>query len=209
MLTLQYGSRPTSCYGQANRNYGEKFLKKILSDQAQKELENHIFAFDGGKKKKKGKQKTSRCPTSRVYKKSGDFSVEKNFPKFEQCRDLHSHWETYMAQILELNSDGSPNPHDIHLKVLKADFNFALVVVEDSPNKTLIGLRGYVIQDKKNIFSIVTEKNKLKHIPKKGTVFAFQLNGVIYRICGSYFCHSAHMRSKQKFKKNYQFGLPA
>ncbi|UYV81581.1 hypothetical protein LAZ67_20001589 [Cordylochernes scorpioides] len=62
-----------------------------------------------------------------AYKKSEIDSIEK-FLKFKQCRDFHGHRESYMAQILELNSDSSNNPHDIHLKVLKSDLNFPLVL---------------------------------------------------------------------------------
>ncbi len=55
--------------------------------------------------------------------------------------------------------------------------------VFDSPNKSLIGVHGEVIDETKNLIVIKTSRG-IKKIPKKRTIFLFYYNGYVIKVPG-------------------------
>ncbi|CAL1278862.1 unnamed protein product [Larinioides sclopetarius] len=96
-----------------------------------------------------------------------------------------------------------PLPEDlsgIYQKLLKADYHGCMLVVASSVCHTYIGIRGIVVQETKNVFRLITEEDKLKTVPKKGSVFCFELNGYIFKIYGDNFCFVPYERIRVKYK---------
>jgi RNase P/RNase MRP subunit p29 len=103
-----------------------------------------------------------------LYKYSGSL-------KYADFADLNSMWNQYAVAFLALlqsaSSSECPEGRSIiefkhsliisHLELLGA-----LLEVVDSPNKSNVGLSGFIIQENANSLSIITAKNKLKLIPK-------------------------------------------
>ncbi|THH16662.1 hypothetical protein EW146_g4008 [Bondarzewia mesenterica] len=105
---------------------------------------------------------------------------------------LHQLWLGYMSELLGLAASpesGAPSPKDMpasagmHAKLVKADFNGSIMTVRRSKNPSLIDLSGIVIHETENAFRVVTRKNKMKLLPKHGSVFAFAIP--LYSTLGS------------------------
>lgn len=58
------------------------------------------------------------------------------------------------------------------------------------------GVEGFVENETKNMFIIITEKGVTK-IPKKESVFEIELNGVYEQINGKDICYNLHDRIKK------------
>lgn len=75
------------------------------------------------------------------------------------------------------------------------------MTVVSSKSRYLIGLSGIVIQEKKNVFFIVTKENKIKILPKMGNLFEFELFGSIkMTLVGSNMCFKPELRSTKHAK---------
>lgn len=60
-------------------------------------------------------------------------------------------------------------------KIASADFHGALVEVVRSNCVGRVGTKGIVVRDTKFTFVIITEKDDLRTVPKKGCVFRFEV----------------------------------
>ncbi|KAG1697214.1 Ribonuclease P protein subunit p29 [Nymphon striatum] len=89
---------------------------------------------------------------------------------------------------------------NIELKLLKADYHGCHIVVQKSSNYSLIGRKGIVVIERKNIFIIITNDNKLLTLPKRDSVFTFRLDDHIFQIYGENFRQEPERRVKGKFK---------
>ncbi|KAH0833386.1 RNase P subunit p29-like protein [Lanmaoa asiatica] len=77
------------------------------------------------------------------------------------------------ATRFELFHEGKmPSASSMHVKLVKADFNGALLTVCQSRNPFLVGLSGIVLHETENAFKLITRKNQLKLVPKRNTIFA-------------------------------------
>ena len=101
---------------------------------------------------------------------------------------LHHLHTTYMIQLLALPPlpSGLPDPVDDRLpagltpdgvtsKLSKADFTGIQLVVLSSRNPSLEGIRGIVIEETGGTFLLVSEDDRVRVIPKQGTLFRLQL----------------------------------
>ncbi|KAI0288943.1 Rof/RNase P-like protein [Russula brevipes] len=109
---------------------------------------------------------------------------------------LHRLWLGYMSELLGLAA-APEGPEDggggdsggassssaamsravaagMHAKLLKADFHGSIVTgYAQEQERRAVGTSGIVVQETENTFKVVTRKDKLKVLPKQGSVFAF------------------------------------
>ncbi|KAI9431123.1 RNase P/MRP p29 subunit [Lactarius indigo] len=115
----------------------------------------------------------------------GLWRLRKEEARWELFVPLHRLWLGYMSELLGLAAP-PPTPtlqvdHPLamsqaagmHAKLLKADFHGSIVTVRRSKNAALVGASGIVVQETENTFKVVTQKDKLKVLPKQGSVFVF------------------------------------
>ncbi|KAI9457050.1 RNase P subunit p29-like protein [Boletus coccyginus] len=111
----------------------------------------------------------------------GLWKLEKHATRFELFLPLHQLWMGYMSELLGLGVlDAASSSHEgkmpsassMHAKLVKADFNGALLTVRQSRNPCLVGLSGIVLHETENAFKLITRKNQFKLIPKQNSVFA-------------------------------------
>ncbi|KPP61480.1 ribonuclease P protein subunit p29-like [Scleropages formosus] len=57
-----------------------------------------------------------------------------------------------------------------------------------------------LVQELKHVFKIITKEDKLKVIPKRGSVFSVEIDGFVSHIYGSRFQMRSSERSAKKFK---------
>ena len=144
-----------------------------------------------------------------------DPQVLANLPHFEKFKPMHEQlWIGYIKEMLNLpeevrdSSKFTINLSQTLLKLSMADYNGAFLKVINSVNKNLIGIEGIVIWDSQKSFIMVTcgpIVDELKCIPKKGTIFAFEipLNGddaLQFSILGDRFKYRSSARAGRKFK---------
>ncbi|KAH9043922.1 RNase P/MRP, p29 subunit [Lactarius pseudohatsudake] len=95
---------------------------------------------------------------------------------------LHRLWLGYMSELLGLAAPpptalvdplAMPQAAGMHAKLVKADLHGSIVTVRRSKNAALVGASGIVIQETENTFKVVTQKDRLKVLPKQGAVFVF------------------------------------
>jgi len=131
--------------------------------------------------------------------------------KWELWVPLHQLWCAYVAEML--GTDIAPAA-----KLVKADFHGSIVTVRRSRNPALVGAGGIVVLETENTFKVVTRQDKLKVLPKQGSVFVFAvphhttatgttttrtvLDGphVEFELYGNQFCFRAADRAGRKFK---------
>jgi len=94
--------------------------------------------------------------------------------------------------------------HDVGGSLIKADLHGAQITVIRSRCPAYIGTTGLIVQETKHLFKLVTETNRLKVIPKKHSIFSFNVQSKVQEITveiyGSQFCYTPSFRSARKFK---------
>lgn len=97
--------------------------------------------------------------------------------RHEIYKGLHRLWCGYLAEVLGLDSD--PNKTITaasHGSLLSsADFHGAELEVVRCACPGRVGIKGIVVRDTKFTFAIVTERDEVKIIPKRGTVFRYEI----------------------------------
>jgi len=158
----------------------------------------------------------------------GLWQLRANEARWELFVPLHRLWCGYMSELLGLSAspaNGSAaaaalSASAMHAKLVKADFHGSIVTVRRSRNAALVGASGIVVQETENTFKVVTRQDKLKVLPKQGSVFVFAvplyhtgsatgsdqhttvLDGphVEFELYGNQFCFRAADRAGRKFK---------
>merc|ERR1719468_738938 len=129
-------------------------------------------------------------------------SEDLDYKKYQTINKL---WCSYASSCL-VSCFGSPANKILHeenvLNCLKQmDYHGCHLTVKKSSSKYLIGIRGLVLQDKKNALYLLTEENKVKIVPKVGSLFEFELLGFCkMTLVGSNMCYRPEMRSTKHAK---------
>ncbi|KAL3211205.1 hypothetical protein MRX96_000883 [Rhipicephalus microplus] len=92
-------------------------------------------------------------------------------------------------------------------RLLKAEYTGCFLTVAESRCPSYVGARGFVVQETKNVFRLLTERSVVRTVPKAHSAFAFELDGRIYKIYGSHFRVHSFERMKAKFKARGVIGL--
>uniref|UniRef100_A0A8W8JXY5 Ribonuclease P protein subunit p29 n=1 Tax=Magallana gigas TaxID=29159 RepID=A0A8W8JXY5_MAGGI len=121
-------------------------------------------------KKRKLKESKRKSLTSRERRKLKLFDIPKEGHKFETYLPMHDLWKEYMKQTLGLTDKSKPFDQYNCESILKADFH------------------GCFLTD------------QVKCIPKKGSVFMFEIDGHYITLYGNNFCCQPVLRSTHKFK---------
>ncbi|KAH9063637.1 RNase P/MRP p29 subunit [Lactarius vividus] len=116
----------------------------------------------------------------------GLWQLRKEEARWELFVPLHRLWLGYMSELLGLaaappttttllrvDPSAVPQAAGMHAKLVKADFHGSIVTVRRSKNAALVGASGIVVQETENTFKVVTQKDRLKVLPKQGSVFVF------------------------------------
>lgn len=149
------------------------------------------------------------------YLKNQEAELWNALPHFKTFLPMHEElWVGYMRDLLNIPariSDSSKltiNGQAALMKLSMADYNGAFLKVASSRNRNLIGIEGIVIWDSQKNFIMVTRGkliDELKIIPKKGTVFNFEIpvnddDALSYTILGDRFKYRSNDRAGRKFK---------
>ncbi|KAJ6713916.1 RIBONUCLEASE P SUBUNIT P29 [Salix viminalis] len=112
-----------------------------------------------------------RHMSMKQHKKFGMFNLPQDLQKFDVYKPMHEIWKDYMTQLLKKTGQ-----NELPKCLLSADLHGAAILVADCKIKSFTGVRGIMIRETAETFGIITQDNKLKVVPKKVSVFIFQID---------------------------------
>ncbi|KAL6719222.1 hypothetical protein ACLMJK_003459 [Lecanora helva] len=130
------------------------------------------------RKEEKSRRHQKPKPLSAKEKRvKGVYEIPDDAKKYEIYEPLHRMWLEYMWEILDMKDGESSfiTAKSAGSKLASADFHGAKIVVVRSRCVGMVGLRGIIVRDTRFTFQVITKKNELKLIPKKHTVFRFEI----------------------------------
>ncbi len=123
-----------------------------------------------------------------------------DYAKYEQINQL---WHSYANSCLTacLSPNGKLSEESVLNCLKQIDYHGCCLSVVKSSSKSFIGVSGLVLQDKKNVFYLLTKENRIKIVPKFGCLFEFEILGFCRMILvGSNVCVKPEMRSTKHAK---------
>lgn len=123
--------------------------------------------------KERKKALKPRPLSAKQRRKLGLYDVPREGQKYVTFLPLHRLWLGYIQEILgtEVYTGGQAAA----AKLSAADFHGAEVEVVRSGCVGRVGIKGIVIKDTRFVLEIITAKNKIKTVPKEGTVFRVEV----------------------------------
>ncbi|KAJ8755323.1 hypothetical protein K2173_019121 [Erythroxylum novogranatense] len=137
-------------------NYVQGRSKRIRSEV--KALKTHS---------KRSKQHMSM----KQLKKCGLLDLQEDLYKYDAFKTMHEMWKSYITQLLK-NTGGNQLAHCL----LSADLHGAIILVADCKIASFTGVNGIMVRETRETFGIITRKDKFHVVPKKLSVFIFQVD---------------------------------
>lgn len=141
------------------------------------------------KNRVKNPLKLNRKARKDLYKLSPAEKQKLRYTLFEKVNEL---WKQYSDKVI---CEKDP------MAILRMDLHGCKLKCTASRNPTLVGAEGFVVQETKNTFQIIQPSNRLVTLPKRESIFEFQINNNTYRIHGCNLLLTIQMRSKVKYKQ--------
>ncbi|KAH9964712.1 hypothetical protein BGW80DRAFT_1347419 [Lactifluus volemus] len=176
--------------------YDERVRRRQLV-LTNRKLHQHQHQHQRRRKENKKETKIREKMGRREAAEKGLWRLRKEEARWDLFVKLHRLWIGYMSELLALSPrpsssspprrpresavegdvapmvTGMPQAAGMHAKLVKADFHGSIMTVRRSKNAALVGASGIVVQETENTFKVVTRENKLKVLPKQGSVFTF------------------------------------
>lgn len=111
--------------------------------------------------------------TAGERRRLGLYEVPRAARRYALFEPLHRLWLGYVREVL--GGEAYTGGEGAAAKLAAADFHGAGVEVVRSGCVSRVGIRGIVVKDSKFAFEIITPGNRLKLVPKEGTVFRFEV----------------------------------
>ncbi|TVY86497.1 Ribonuclease P protein subunit, partial [Lachnellula willkommii] len=163
------------------------------------------------------------------------YEIPKAAQKYAVYEPLHRMWVGYIQEILGLEAAGTgknlPVTGPAAAKLCSADYHGAELEVVRSRCVSRVGVRGIVVRDLRGVFEVVTKGDRVKVVPKEGTVFRFtvpiplpvpismaeEVDGqaeekgpkeeakkdLVFELHGNQFMYRAADRANRKFKPHF------
>ncbi|XP_046460161.1 ribonuclease P protein subunit p29-like [Daphnia pulex] len=192
-----------------NLNKDENFLIEYMKPKTVADTEELTaqfkknFPLKNNKtlKDNKSKRTKKKLLTSIEKRKLGLHKLPKTGIKYASLAPLHQLWVEYMENNLNLEiSATGANKDGLYQKIAKADYHGCLLMVTRSKCPSYIGAKGIVVQETKNTFQIICEEDKLKIIPKRDSVFTFNISRWTFTLFGNHMNIRPSERASRKFK---------
>lgn len=157
-------------------------------------------------------------------RKLGLHDVPRHGQKYATYLPLHDLWLGYAREIL--GSEVYTGGQGAGAKLSAADMHGAEVEVVRSGCVGRVGIKGIIIKDARFVFDVITPKNKVKVVPKEGTLFRVEIppagepegdvgeskeegekapprKSLVFEIHGDQFTARAADRANKKFKTHF------
>ncbi|KAH8780234.1 putative rRNA and tRNA processing protein [Diaporthe sp. PMI_573] len=159
--------------------------------------------------------------SAKQRRKLGLYDVPRHGQKYATFLPLHNLWLGYVREIL--GSEVYTGGQGAASKLSSADMHGAEVEVVRSGCVGRVGIKGIVIKDARFVFEVITPENKVKLVPKEGTLFRVEVpppetvsdgeategeqatpkKSLVYEIHGDQFSVPSAERANRKFKPHF------
>ncbi|KAE9622221.1 hypothetical protein Lal_00032381 [Lupinus albus] len=116
-------------------------------------------------------KRSKKHMSMKQHKKQGSLDLPQGFHKYDLFKPMHEMWKDYMMRLLK-----STAKHLLPQFLLGADLHGAIILVVGCKMAHFIGTSGIMIRETAEAFGIITEDNKFQVVPKKVSVFVFQVD---------------------------------
>ncbi|KAL2349416.1 hypothetical protein Fmac_003416 [Flemingia macrophylla] len=116
-------------------------------------------------------KRSKKHMSMKKHKHCGSLDLPQEFWKFDIFKPMHEMWKDYMMLILK-----STGKNQLAQCLLGADLHGAIILVVECKITHFTGIGGIMIRETAEAFGIITEDNKFHVVPKKGSVFVFQVD---------------------------------
>jgi ribonuclease P protein subunit POP4 len=147
------------------------------------------------------------------------YDIPKASQKYAIYEPLNKMWVGYIQEILG-GERGLPVTGPAAAKLCSADYHGAELEVVRSRCVSRVGVKGIVVRDLRGVFEVVTKNDKLKVVPKEGTIFRFTVpvprkdgeaerveaekkKDMVFELHGDQFMYRAADRANRKFKSHF------
>lgn len=188
-------------YQDASRlGYGKLKFSFYSLDESSTTKKSDSDRDGGGKRSKKKLVEAARNPlklNSRIrktlYRIDSEEKQKMRYTKFEQ---VHQLWLQYAGQVLADTQAGSDR-----LAVFRMDLHGCKLTCSASRNPNLVGSKGIVVQESRNTFLVISDRNRLLTLPKRESIFEFTVGESLFRIHGCNLLFTSQTRAKVKYKQ--------
>ncbi|XP_039022007.1 ribonuclease P protein subunit p29-like [Hibiscus syriacus] len=115
-------------------------------------------------------KRSKRHMLMKQLKKSGVLKLPQDNQKFDTFKPMHEMWKGYMSQLLKTTGKNL-----LVQCIIGADLHGALILVTECKVTSFTGVSGIMIRETVETFGIITRDNKFKVVPKKLSIFIFQV----------------------------------
>lgn len=116
-------------------------------------------------------KRSKKHMSMKQHKKHGSLDLPQEFHKFDIFKPMHEMWKGYITLLLK-----STGKNQLAQCLLGADLHGAIILVVECKQTHFTGIGGIMIRETAEAFGIITEDNKYRVVPKKGSVFVFQVD---------------------------------
>lgn len=148
------------------------FLRQSSPPPGANARETRRRARDQAAKERNKKLRPKPLP-ARQRRKLGLYDVPRESQRYAVFEPLHRLWLGYVREVL--GGDIRAGGQAAAAKLSSADFHGAKVEVVRSKCPSRVGIHGIVIKDSKFVFEVITKGNKVKTVPKEGTLFRVEI----------------------------------
>ncbi|CAJ1926691.1 unnamed protein product [Sphenostylis stenocarpa] len=116
-------------------------------------------------------KRSKKHMSMKQHKKYGSLALPQEFHKFEIFKPMYEMWKDYIKLLLK-----STGKTQLAQCLLGADLHGAFILVVECKITHFTGIRGIMIRETAEAFGIITEDDKFRVVPKKVSVFVFQVD---------------------------------
>ncbi len=139
-------------------NLIHSFVKNRLPQSiAESDLRFTTYLLKEPNLKQIKKNKTKKCSNGLNAKQRKQlFDISKDNIKYETFEKINHLWHKYIDSVIdEIHSKTD------EIKLIRADFHGSYLIVSAAINPSLVGIKGFVVQETKNTFKIINKQNRL------------------------------------------------
>lgn len=102
-------------------------------------------------------------------KRCGSLNLPQELHRYDIFKPMHDMWKGYMMQLLK-----NTGKNQLVQPLLSADLHGAIILVVECKIAAFNGVSGIMIRETAETLGIITQDDKFRVVPKKGSVFIFQ-----------------------------------
>ncbi|XP_034213394.1 ribonuclease P protein subunit p29 isoform X2 [Prunus dulcis] len=116
-------------------------------------------------------KRSKKCMSIKQLKKHGLFDLPQDFHCFDKFKPMHEMWKDYIVQLLK-----TTGKNQLAQCLLTADLHGAIISVAECKVTSYTGVSGIMIRETAETFGIITQDDKFRVVPKRFSVFIFQVD---------------------------------